>query len=84
MYILVDQQSGGVYAVKDDKTSERVVQLFEQEDDANRYAGLLKSNTNEYDDLEVHEVDVDLVLSNCNMYGYDYCIITPEDIVFPP
>ena len=37
MFVLVDKASGGVYAVKDDTTVERVVQLFQEEDDAVRY-----------------------------------------------
>ena len=37
MFVLVDKASGGVYAVKDDTTVERVVQLFQEEDDAIRY-----------------------------------------------
>ena len=37
MFVLVDKASGGVYAVKDDTITERVVQLFQEEDDAVRY-----------------------------------------------
>ena len=37
MYVLVDKRSGGVYAVKDETLKERVVQIFEHPDDAERY-----------------------------------------------
>ena len=45
MYVLVDKSSGGVYAVRDDnQDGERVVQLFLEEDDAERYHGYLIAN----------------------------------------
>ena len=36
MFVLVDKNSGGVYAVKDDGLKERVVQIFSESDDAER------------------------------------------------
>lgn len=88
MFLLVDQITGGVYAVRN-KKNEKVVQIFEEKDDAERYFGLLLANrkdenSSEYDDLEILDVDDDFVVTNCEVYGYNYCIITPEDIVFPP
>jgi hypothetical protein len=85
MFLLVDQSTGGVYAVRD-RNNEKVVQMFEDKDDADRYIGLLLANSNdgEYSDLEVVDVDEDTVVKNCEIFGYNYCVITPEDIVFPP
>ena len=45
MFVLVDKNSGGVYAVKDDGLKERVVQIFSESDDAERYYGHLVANT---------------------------------------
>jgi hypothetical protein len=83
MFVLVDKQSGGVYAVRDETIDEKVVQLFQQEDDAERYYGYLIAQ-DYHRTLEVLEVDEETVKENCNSYGYQYTVITPNDIVFPP
>ncbi len=84
MYVLVDKSSGGVYAVRDDnQDGERVVQLFLEEDDAERYHGYLIAN--DYSrQLEIMEVEEEIVKENCTSYGYQYTIIQPDQIVFPP
>ena len=41
MYVLVDEESGGVYAVWDDASKERIVQMFLAKDDAIRYLSLI-------------------------------------------
>lgn len=83
MFVLVDKKSGGVYAVNDDETREKVVQLFLDEDDADRYHGHLIACDYKRN-LEVIEVEEEVVKHNCSQYGYNYTIITPNDIVFPP
>lgn len=83
MFVLVDKSSGGVYAVRDGNIDEKVVQIFEQEDDATRYYGYLKAD-NYQRSLEIIEVEEEVVKDNCTSYGYNYTIITPNDIVFPP
>lgn len=83
MFVLVDKKTGGVYAVKDDESSERVVQLFVEEDDAERYHGHLIACDYKRK-LEVTEVEEEVVKENCTQYGYNYTVITPNDIVFPP
>ena len=56
MFVLTDDKSGGVYAVRDDEKMERVVQLFVDKDDAERYYIMLKAD--EYPrDLSITEVD---------------------------
>lgn len=83
MFVLVDKKSGGVYAVRDDDTQERVVQMFDLEEDAERYHGLLIAN--DYKQvLEVVEVEEEVVKTNCVNFGYNYTIIKENDIVFPP
>ena len=39
MFVLLDKKTGGVYAVRDDNHTERVVQIFLDRDDAVRYYG---------------------------------------------
>lgn len=85
MFLLMDSQNGGVYAVQD-RSNGKVVQMFEEIDDAERYLGLLVANDDsaEHEHLEVVDIDQEIVVKNCELFGYNYCIITPEDIVFPP
>ena len=42
-FVLLDKKTGGVYAVRDDDHTERVVQIFLDRDDAVRYYGMLKA-----------------------------------------
>ena len=83
MFILTlrDKKEQGAYAVEDGYGN-HVLFLFEEEDDAERYAMML----HEQDDKEMDLVEVDdaLALRTCKMYNYRYSIITPNDIVIPP
>ena len=83
MFILTlrDKKEQGAYAVQDG-SGNHVLFLFEEEDDAERYAMML----HEQDDKEMDLVEVDdaLALRTCKMYNYRYSIITPNDIVIPP
>jgi len=82
MYILISKKHGGVYAVRN-KDGLRTVTIFEDEDDAVRYHGLLQAE--DFDDtLEVTEVDAETVTQNCSVYGYNYCYVQTDDIVIPP
>lgn len=82
MYILVSKKRGGIYAVKN-KSGLRTVTIFESYDDAVRYHGLLEAE--DFDDsLEVTEVDAKIIEQNCSIYGYNYCYVESNDIVFPP
>tara|TARA_A100001391_G_scaffold176826_1_gene140280 strand:- start:670 stop:930 length:261 start_codon:yes stop_codon:yes gene_type:complete len=83
MFILTQKNSGGVHAVKD-KTNTKTVQVFEQEDDAVRFLTLLEAELKEKDlKWEVMEVDTDIIAMNCDNYGYNYAIITPDELMIP-
>ena len=57
--------------------------MFEEEDDAERYAMML--NDDEKDsELNVIEIDDALAITTCKRYNYKYAVITPNDIVIPP
>lgn len=83
MFVLVDESSGGVYAVRDDDTVERVVQLFVDKDDADRYYEMLVAGDYKKE-LTVTEVEEETVKDNCRNYGYQFTVITPDDFVIPP
>ena len=84
MYLLTlkDRKDDGAYAVLN-RYGEKVLFMFEEEDDAERYAMML--NDEEKDStLNVIEIDDALAIRTCKMYNYKYAVITPNDIVVPP
>jgi hypothetical protein len=76
-----DRKDDGAYAVKN-KKGEKVLFLFEDEDDADRYAMMLEEE--DQANMEVIEVDGALAIRTCKLYNYRYAVITPNDIVIPP
>ena len=83
MYLLTlkNKRDEGVYAV-DDRRGNLVLFLFEDEDDATRYAMMLEED--EQKEMVVVEIDDDLALKTCKMNNYKYAVITPDDIIIPP
>lgn len=83
MYILTvyGSEKDGVYASKS-PDGDMVLYVFEEEDDAVRYALLLEESG--YPEMHVIELDDDLIVQTCEVGGYKYAIITKDDIVFPP
>jgi hypothetical protein len=78
---LKDKKDDGAYAVQD-QYGQKVLFLFEEEDDATRYALMLEDQ--EETEMNIVEVDDDLAIKTCKMYNYRYAVITPDDIVIPP
>jgi hypothetical protein len=78
---LKDRKDDGAYAVQN-RYGEKVLFLFEEEDDATRYAMMLEDQ--EKTVMDVVEVDDDLAIKTCKIYNYKYAVITPDDIVIPP
>ena len=85
MYLLTlrDKKEEGAYAV-DDGYGDKVLFLFEEEDDAERYAMMLELEKDGDKEMDVIEVDDDLAIKTCKMHNYKYAVITPDDIVIPP
>ena len=83
MFLLTvkDQKEDGAYAVHDRKGN-KVLFLFEEEDDAERYA--MQLNDQEDAEMEVIEVDGALAIRTCKLYNYRYTVVKPSDIVIPP
>ena len=84
MYLLTlkDRRDDGAYAVSN-RYGEKVLFMFEEEDDAERYAMMIgdqEDNAN----LNVVEIDDSLAIMTCKRYNYKYAVITPNDIVIPP
>ena len=83
MFLLTlrDGKEDGAYAVQN-PYGEKVLFLFEDEDDAGRYAMQLKDA--EDAEMDVVEVDDALAILTCKRYNYKYAVVTPNDIVIPP
>ena len=83
MYILTinGKETEGAYSVTDDE-GEQILYLFEEEDDAVRYAMMLEEEGSP--EMHVIEVEDELMIKACELHGYQYTLITPEDIVIPP
>ena len=78
---LKSNKGEGAYAV-DDRYGNQVLFLFENEDDAERYAMMLEDQEDR--EMDVIEVDDDLAIKTCKMHNYKYAVITPDDFVIPP
>lgn len=83
MYILTleGREEQGAYSVTNQK-GQQILYLFEEEDDAVRFAMMLEED--DYPPLTVIEIEDDLIIKTCEVNGYEYAIITENDIVIPP
>ena len=83
MFILTvhGKENEGAYSVQDDE-GEHILYLFEQEDDAIRYAMMLEDSGSPK--MHVIEVEDEVMIRTCESHDYNYAVITPNDIVVPP
>jgi hypothetical protein len=83
MYIIAikGKEREGAYSVTDDD-EDQVLYLFQEEDDATRYA--LQLEDMDYPEMKVIKVEDEVMIKTCEMHGHRYTIITPNDIVIPP
>ena len=38
----------------------------------------------DYPEMDVLEVEDEIIIKTCEVHGYDYTVISPNDIVIPP
>ena len=83
MYILTiyGKETEGAYSVADDE-GDQILYLFEEEDDAMRYAMMLEDDGSP--DMHVIEVEDEIMIKTCEMHDYKYAVITKNDLVIPP
>ena len=74
-------EDAGAYSVKDEM-GDKVVFMVEEEDDADRYAMMMKEEGNK--DMVVIEVQDSVAITACERAKIRYTIITKNDIVIPP
>ena len=83
MFILTvaGKEKEGAYSVPDEE-GDQILYLFQDEDDAVRYAMMLEDK--DYPEMHVLEVEDELMIRTCETHGYNYAVITSNDIVIPP
>ena len=81
LHSIKGKEHEGAYAVNDED-GERALYLFEEEDDANRYGGLLEAD--DYPPMSVVSIEEELAIQTCEVYNYRYVVITKDDFVIPP
>jgi hypothetical protein len=83
MFILTinGKEKEGAYSVTDDE-GDQILYLFQEEDDAVRYAMMLEED--DYPEMHIIEIEDEVMLKTCEIHGYQYTVITPDDIVIPP
>lgn len=83
MFILTinGKEDEGAYSVQNED-GEQILYLFEEEDDATRYAMMLEEE--DFPEMNVLEVEDEMMINICEAHGYEYTVITANDIVIPP
>ena len=83
MFILTvaGKENEGAYSVPTED-GDQILYLFEEEDDATRYAMMLE--TDDYPEMHVIEVEDEVMIKTCEIHDYNYTVITSDDIVVPP
>lgn len=83
MWILIrkTKYQEGAYAVFN-KKKEKVLFLFADEDDAERYAMMLECQ--DTSEVKTVEIDPELAIKTCVVNNLQYTVITPDDCVVPP
>jgi hypothetical protein len=83
MHILVieGREEEGAYSVTDE-FGEKVLYIWEEEDDAIRFAMMLEDSGSP--EMSVVEVESEMLIKTCEMHDYSYTIITQNDFVIPP
>ena len=83
MFILTiaGKEKEGAYSVPDEE-GDQILYLFQDEDDAVRYAMMLEDK--DYPEMHVLEVEDEVMIRTCESHGYNYTVITSNDIVIPP
>jgi len=83
MYIItLKDLPSGVFSIFDDD-KDRIIPLFEQQDDATRYLLQLEQSDSS-PELEVLGIDPEIIVNACRTHGQKYSIISSDDFIIPP
>jgi len=80
--ITLKDMPSGVFSVYNED-EERIIPLFEEEDDAVRYL-LQLEESEDTPELEIVDVEPDSIIQACRTQGQKYSIISSDDFIIPP
>lgn len=81
LIVIEGREEEGAFSVRDEE-GDKVLFLFEEEDDATRYALMLEENG--FPETSIIEYEDNILIKTCEVTGNKYTVITPNDIVVPP
>ena len=83
MFILCleGKENEGAYALQN-KDSERVLLLFEEPEDAERFGVLLDAD--DFPSMSIVEVDSESMIEMCEKSVYNYTVVSPNELIIPP
>lgn len=83
MFILtLKNRPDGVFSILTDD-GEQVIPIFECEDDADRYYGMMSDDVRN-PPLQIVEIDREMIVGACEERYHKYAIITKDDFLIPP
>ena len=80
--VTLEDHPEGVFSVFDE-TDERVIPIFQEEDDAERYLQMLHYE-DDYPRMQVVEMEDHVIIGACQERLQPFTIITPDDLLIPP
>jgi hypothetical protein len=80
--VTLEDHPDGIYSVFDEEL-DRVIPIFQEEDDAERYLYMLEEDE-DYPPMQVLEIDDHVIIGACQERGQKFSIITPDDFLIPP
>ena len=80
--VTLENKPEGVFSVYDDSDN-RVVPIFQDEDDAERYLSMLREGS-DLPEMEILEIEGQEMINACQQRGQRFLIITPDDLLIPP
>lgn len=83
-YILtLTDQPEGVFSLIDRMSGDQIIPIFENQDDAERYA-LQLIDDEAGPELQLVEIEKELIIAACEQRNHRYAIITVDDFIIPP
>lgn len=73
----------GVFSLIDREAGGKVIPVFEDVDDAERYA-LQLSEDDDSPELQIVEIEKEIIIAACEERNQRYAIITVDDLIIPP
>jgi len=80
--VTLENHPDGVYSVFDE-AEDRVIPIFEEEEDAERYLMML-GDDEDYPPMEILDIDDHVIIMACQERGHKFSIITADDFLIPP